>query len=306
MSAVSGGPLHDVIIIGGSYSGLSAALVLGRARRNVLVIDRGEPCNRVVQHAQNLLTHDGRAPAEIRALALQDLSAYPNVRILNDEAVTFLREEDRARVKDRSGNWHDARKILLAFGVKDEMPTIPGFAECWGLTVAHCPYCHGYELRDQRLGVRGNGDPGFEYARLLTNWTDRLTLFTDGPSTLSAHHTHLLKGKGVIIEERPIVRLEHTNGQLGSIVVKGDIALPFDGLFSRVPFTLPQTLIKDIGCALTEIGLIAVDERGRTNVPGVSAAGDCTIPLRSLAQAIGSGNAAGAFLNHALTEEDLH
>src|SRR5687767_8830866 len=153
----------DVIIIGGSYAGLSAAMALGRALRNVLIIDSGKPCNRQTPHSHNFITQDGNSPKQIASVAKEQVAKYNTVEFLDGLATTATKTEKGFEVSTQSGQQFFTKKIILATGLKDNMPAIPGFAECWGITVIHCPYCHGYEVRNVKTGVLGNGDFGVEY-----------------------------------------------------------------------------------------------------------------------------------------------
>ena len=177
--------IYDVVIIGGSYAGLSAAMALGRAIRNVLIIDNGQPCNRQTPHSHNFLTQDGSTPAAIAALGKSQVMAYPTVQFVNDKVIAVEGENNNFRISTLGGEKVKARKLLFTTGIKDLIPDIKGFAACWGISVIHCPYCHGYEYKGQQTGILANGDIAFEFGRLIRNWTDRLTIFTNGISTIT-------------------------------------------------------------------------------------------------------------------------
>jgi thioredoxin reductase len=298
-------PEFDVIIIGGSYAGLSAAMALGRSRRRVLILDTGRPCNRQTPHSHNFLTQDGATPAALRAQALAQVLHYPTIQLRSDEALTTTPVTDGFRIETTAAGPLTAKKLLLATGIVDLMPPIPGFAECWGISVLHCPYCHGYEVGDQRLGVLGNGDLGFELARLLHNWSAQLTLFTNGPATLTPEQQQSLTRQGIAIVEVPVAAFVHEQGHLQALVLANGTRQALDAVFAHVPFRLPGTLAQQLGCALTEAGHIQVDDFQHTSVPGVFAAGDATTPMRALAAAIAAGSKAGAFLNKELIVESF-
>ena len=169
---------YEVIIIGGSYAGLSAAMTLGRSKREVLIIDNGRPCNRQTPHAHNLITHDGDAPADIVRKAKRQVESYPTVTFAPDKATSLSGESGSFKVGTDDGSAFDAKKLILATGVRDIPMPIAGFTECWGISVLHCPYCHGYEVANEPLGVIANGDMAFEMARLIYHWSKQLTLFT--------------------------------------------------------------------------------------------------------------------------------
>ncbi|MBD2714884.1 NAD(P)/FAD-dependent oxidoreductase [Microvirga sp. STR05] len=292
----------DVVIVGGSTAGLSAALTLGRALRRVLVLDAGRPCNRQTPHSHNFFTRDGETPAQLLALGRAQLQAYPTVAIHSASVVEARKVEAGFELTTDDGRIFRSKRVLLATGLQDHLPSLPGFAESWGVSVLHCPYCHGYEVHDRPLGVLGNGDGGFELARLIRHWTPDLRLFTDGPSTLSAEQTRQLVAHNIRLIETPLAEIEHEACQLHHLRLTDGTREPLTALYARVPFTLPGTLHQQLGCALTEQGLLKVDEVGRTSVEGVSAAGDNSSPMRQLAMAAANGSKAAAFLNNNLIE----
>lgn len=295
-------PSYDVLIIGGSYAGLSAAMALGRARRSVLVLDAQRPRNRTTPHAHNLLLHDGAAPADLAARARQQVAAYPTVQFVVAEATTATQFPDGSFEVATPHGTFAARYLLLATGLRDELPPIPGLAECWGKSVIHCPFCHGYEVADQPTGFLLNGDLVGHQATMLRNWTHELTAFTNGPATFGDAVRQQLVAQGVGLEETPIAELLHTGGQLTALRLADGRHLPLPVLYASPvpPWHQASTLPAQLGCALTEQGLLRVDEQYQTTVPGVFAAGDCCTPLHQLAGAIAAGNLAGAMLSKQL------
>lgn len=295
----------DVIIIGGSYAGLSAAMALGRSLRKVLMIDSGLPCNRQTPHSHNFITQDGEKPADIIAKAKNQILHYDTVQFVHDKAQTASRRNTLFIVQTESGTTYTARKLLFTTGVMDIMPKIEGFAACWGISVLHCPYCHGYEVRGQKTGVLGNGELGYEFSKMIHNWTDDLTLFTNGPSTLSAEQVQNLEKHNIRIVETELTAIRHTSGQLEEVHLKDGSTVSLTALYAKLPFqqhcNIPQTL----GCSLTETGYITIDDFHRTTVAGVYAAGDNTTPSRAVAAAVALGTKAGAFINKELIEEDF-
>ena len=183
----------DVIIVGGSYSGLAAAMALGRALRKVLVIDSGKPCNWQTPHSHNFLTQDGKSPKEISSLAKHQVAQYNTVQFFDGLAINGVKTNGSFEIHTDSSKIFTARKLIFATGVKDLIPDISGFAESWGISVLHCPYCHGYEVKHEITGILGNGNYGYEFSGLISNWTKELTLYTNGPSTLTAEQTTKLK-----------------------------------------------------------------------------------------------------------------
>src|SRR6185295_4619596 len=176
---------YDVIIIGGSYAGLSAGMALGRALRKVLIIDSGDPCNKQTPHSHNFLTNDGKPPEEIARLAKQQVSNYNTIEFLNSLVTSGAKRDRGFDLQTQSGEVFTSRKLVVATGIKNVMPDLPGFSDCWGISVLHCPYCHGYEVRHQKTGILANGDAAFEIAQLISNWTKDLTIYTNGKSVLT-------------------------------------------------------------------------------------------------------------------------
>ena len=293
----------DVLIIGGSYAGLSAAMSLGRARRPTLILDTNRPCNRQTPHSHNFLTQDGATPAALRAQAIEQVRHYPTIEFRADEALSAVPTEGGFLIQTAADATIRAKKVVLATGIIDLLPALPGFAECWGISVLHCPYCHGYEVADQRLGVFGNGDVGFDFARLIHNWSRQLTLFTNGPSTLTDAQQDVLARHAITVVEAPITSLTHQQGVLQAVQLADGTNQPLDAVFARVPFQLSGTLAQQLGCTVTETGYVQVDDFQRTSVPGVFAAGDNTTPMRALAAAVAAGSKTGAFINKELIEE---
>ena len=295
----------DVIIIGGSYAGLSAAMALGRSLRNVLIIDSGMPCNKQTPYSHNLITQDGATPAEIAAKAKAQVLKYSTIEFYTGIAIIGSIVENGFEIKTSSGDSFIAKKILFTTGVRDLFPDIEGFAACWGISVLHCPYCHGYEVKYQNTGIIGNGDVGFEFARLISNWTKQLTLFTNGKSTLTTLQIDKLKSYSITIIEKKIESFEHSNGNIQNVLFKDGSNIQIAALFARPEFKQHCDIPKALGCELTELGHIKTDDFQKTSVPGVYAAGDNTTMLRSVAVAIAAGNKAGAVINNDLIEESF-
>jgi thioredoxin reductase len=295
----------DVIIIGGSYAGMSAAMALGRSLRNVLIIDAGEPCNAPTPHSHNFLTHDGKRPAEINALARKQLEAYDTVRIIADKAITAMESQGGFKIKTQSGSEFSSRKLLLATGIKDLLPEIEGYKECWGISALHCPYCHGYEVRGKQTGILGNGDSGVEFASLIRNWTNDLTILTNGPSTFTAEQKQKLEQHGIRVKEKVISRIVHDKGYMKEVLFNDDSRIPLSALYARNPFIQSTDIAAKLGCAITEDGFIQVDMFQKTSRPDVFAAGDNTTRFRTVAGAVAMGTAAGAMINKEMCDEDF-
>ncbi len=294
---------YEVIIIGGSYAGLSAAMALGRAVRRVLIIDSGKPCNRQTPHSHNFITHDGETPKAIADKAQEQVLKYDTVKFYSGLATEGVKMENGFAIKTAKGEIFNAKKLLFATGIFDEMPTIKGFAECWGISVIHCPYCHGYEVKNQKTGILGNGDYGFEFSKMISNWTKDLTLFTDGKSTLTKEQTEKISGHNIKVVETEIGSFEHTNGHIQKIIFKDNTEFAIKAVYARVPFIQHCDIPVTLGCELTEQGYIKVDNFFKTNIHSVYAAGDNTTMMRAVAAAVSAGTIAGAAINKELIEE---
>jgi thioredoxin reductase len=293
--------MFDVLIIGGSYAGLSAALALGRARRTVLVLDASRPRNRFTPHAHNLLLHDGDAPADLAARARQQVAAYPTVQLLDAQASAAQKRPDGSfEVVTEAHGTFVASRLLLATGLRDELPPVPGFAECWGKSVIHCPFCHGYEVADQPTGIWNNGGEVAHQVQLLLNWSRELTVFTNGPATFGADVRELLQAHAIELVETPVGELLHTSGQLTGVRLVNGVTRPLPVLYARLPWHQASELPQQLGCELTEQVLIRTNASYRTTVAGVYAAGDCCVAPPQLALAIAAGNLAGASLSREL------
>lgn len=295
----------DVIIIGGSYSGLSAGMSLGRSLRKVLIIDNGKPCNTQTPHSHNFVTHDGKTPVEIAKLAKEDVEKYDTVQFYNGTVVKTAETAEGFEVETSSHEKFYAKKLILASGVKDIMPDIPGFAECWGISVIHCPYCHGYEVKNEITGILSNGDMAYEFSKLIFNLTKKLTLFTNGKAVLSDEQLEKLKQNKIVLNENEIKEIKHENGSIQKIVFKNGQEVVLQALYAKIPFEQNINVSDDLGCELTEQGFIKVDMMQKTTVSGVFACGDNVTMMRSVANAVAQGNFAGAVVNKELSHEEF-
>jgi thioredoxin reductase len=295
----------EVIIVGGSYSGLSAAMALGRSLRSVLIIDGGSPCNKQTPHSHNFITQDGETPAAIALKARQQVLAYNTIKLLEDVATTAKKTNMGFEVTTLSGKKFICKKLIVATGVKDTMPAIKGFAECWGISVVHCPYCHGYELRGKRTAIYANGDKAFHLASLVNNLTGDITILTSGKADMKDEQIKKLRNRNISIVETEVAAIEHDNGRLNNIVFSDGSKMQFDGMYGAIPFTQHCTIPIDLACEMTEHGLIKVDMFQKTSVDGVFACGDNSSMMRSLANAVYTGNVAGVMVNMELTNENF-
>jgi len=295
--------LFDVIIVGGSYAGLSAAMALGRSLKNVLIIDSGKPCNRQTPHSHNFLTRDGETPANLAAISKAQVSAYPTLKFLDGLAESAKKTGNGFSITTADQQIFNAKKLIIAAGVKDIFPSIKGFAECWGISVLHCPYCHGYEVKGKATGVIANGEIGFEFTKLISNWTKDLTLFTNGATDINPDDQAKLFTKNINIVEKEIEEIIHQNGIVKYLKFKDGSNQKLDAIYARVGVEHNTKVITDLNIELSEQGYIAINTFKQTNVAGVYAAGDCTTMMRSVASSVADGNSAGAILNKELVSE---
>lgn len=296
---------YDVIIIGGSYAGLSAAMALGRSLKNVLIIDSGYPCNTPTPHSHNFLTQDGATPAAIAALGKQQVQQYDTVQFYDDLATEGSILENGFSITTKNGATFQAGKLIFATGIRDLLPNIKGFAESWGKSVIHCPYCHGYEFRNKKTGIMANGEMAFHLSALVNNLSKHLTIFTNGPAGLKPEQIAALKKHHIPVIETPITEIIQQKGNITGVVLADGSMEELDALYARLPFEQHCPIPQSLGCVINEQGHIQVDNMQKTSVPGVFACGDNSSPMRSVANAVATGNFAGAIVNKELTEEQF-
>jgi thioredoxin reductase len=294
---------YEVIIIGGSYAGLSAAMALGRASRNTLIIDSNLPCNRHTPHSHNFITQDGETPAAISAKAKEQVMQYPAIQFLKDKALTGTKTEDSFTITTESGKAFTSKKLMFASGVKDIMLPINGLEDCWGISVIHCPYCHGYEVKGQKTAILANGDAAIHYVKLLLQWAKNLTLFTNGDAQFDADQLAKLKEYNVGIVEGKIDKLKHSKGYIEEIIMQNGDVHPFKVMYFKPANEQHCNIPQQLGCELNEFGYIVTDDFQRTTVEGTYAGGDCTTMMRSVANAVAQGSKAGAMINMDLSFE---
>jgi thioredoxin reductase len=297
--------IHDCIIVGAGPAGLSAALMLGRCRRRVLVCQAGEPRNARARGLYNYLTRDGIAPLEFLRLARKEAEQYPTVEFLPAEVIDARRVTDGFTVVLSDRTELKARKLLLATGVADELPDIDGLQPLYGTSVHHCPYCDGWEWRDQPIAIYGRGEEGSALALGLTVWTDDLVLCTDGPSGLTSHQRGQLDRLGVQIREDEVVRLEGQRGWLSRIIFAGGEPLPRRALFLCAGQHQRSDLALRLGCRYTEKGAVNTGSCEATDVPGLYVAGDASKEAQFVVVAAAEGAEAGMAINKALLRDDL-
>ncbi len=295
----------DALIIGGSYAGLSAGMALGRALRNVLIIDNGKPCNSQTPHSHNFLTQDGKTPKEISTLAKEQVLKYKTIAFYDGLAVSGSKTETGFEITTQSGEKFRAKKLIFATGVKDIMPSIKGFSDCWGISIIHCPYCHGYEYSNDKTGILANGDMAFEMGKLINNWTNDLTIFTNGIATLTEEQEEKLAKHNIKVVETEIDHFEHNKGQIENIHFKDDSKTVIKALYVRPAFEQHCNIPQQLGCEFTEQNYIKIDAFQKTTQHGIFACGDNTTPMRSVANAVAMGALSGVMVNRELTEEEF-
>jgi thioredoxin reductase len=291
--------MWDVVIVGGGAAGLSAALVLGRARRRTLVVDEGIPRNAPSPTAHSLFTRDGTAPAELLRIAREQLVPYDTVESRHGRVTSVSRDDARFSVRLADGTEVATRRVLLALGVRDILPEIEGVSALWGRGVLHCPYCHGWEVRDEPLALYADGAVAMEMAPLLMQWSRKLLLCTGGPDRLADADREALIGIGVRIVDTPVQRLEGDDHVVRLVFSDGSVESR-RALFLRPAQALASDVPQQLGCELTENGLIRVDAARQTSIPGVYAAGDAASPLQQIVVAASTGAEAAMMLNRDL------
>ncbi|WP_217558828.1 NAD(P)/FAD-dependent oxidoreductase [Paenibacillus sp. GbtcB18] len=293
----------DVIIIGGGPAGLNAALVLGRARKSVVVIDEERPRNRVTRESHGFLTRDGISPAEFRRIAREQIAAYPSVRFVTDSAVTVTGADGNFQITTGQGTVYTCKKLLFAAGKKDLPLDISGLADVYGKSAFVCPYCDGWELRDQPLVLIVKGGAALHSARTVSGWSKRLTICTNGPDELTEEQREELKAHHIPVFDSPIARIESTGGMVEQVVLEDGSAIPCKGIFFAPKLAAGSDLPREIGCRMTEGGSVVADPFGKTNVPGVFSAGDAASEMYQAITAASLGSLAAVGINSELLAE---
>ena len=293
---------HDAIIIGGSFAGLSAAMYIARARRSVCIIDTGSPRNRAAAHSHGFFTQDGSEPGAMLATARSQVAAYPTATFIEGEAISAAREPDGFSVRLATGEALESTRLVLAFGISDELPAIPGLAERWGRSVLHCPYCHGYEFSGQRLGVLNVSPMSLHQAMLIAEWGPT-TLYLNGASRPDDASLAELQKRGVGIEPAPVRALHGEGAQLSAIELMDGRTSGVDALYLGPRTRLNSDIAQRLGCELDEgrFGrIIRTDDAKMTTVSGVYAAGDITRDAHNVTWASADGVTAGTAVHRSL------
>lgn len=298
--------IHDVIIVGAGPAGLSAALMLGRCRRSVLVLDSGQPRNGASHALHGFLTRDGTSPAEFLRLARVELTAYETVALRDAEVASAeCQPGGRFEVTLTTGERFHARKLLLATGVVDRLPDIPGFEQLYGRSVFHCPYCDGWEVRDGPLAIYGTGERGAGLALTLTTWSRDLVLCTDGPADLEADRRATLERNGITVREDRVAGLIGHDGVLSEVTFRAGPPLARRALFFTTGQYQRSDLLTRMGCEFTEKGTVRTGKYETTHLPGLFVCGDASRAVQWVVVAASEGAEAAFAINSDLVAEDL-
>jgi len=297
--------VFDVIIVGAGPAGLSAALVLGRCRRRVLICDAGQPRNAASAHLHGFLTRDGTEPFEFLQIGRDQLHRYETVELRQGTVTDAHKTPSGFEVVLQNGERVQSRKLLLATGVVDDIPEIEGLPEFYGTTVFHCPYCDGWEMRDAPLAVYGQGDNGTGLALELTLWSDKLVLCSNGPAGLTDKERKRLIHHNIPVREEKIVRLEGESGKLQRIVFASGEPLAVRGMFFSSGQRQGSDLPAKLGCEFTEQGCVCTGDYETTNIPGLYVAGDASRFIQFVIVAASEGAQAAVAINKELLQEDV-
>jgi thioredoxin reductase len=292
---------YDVVVVGGGAAGLSAALVLGRARRGVLVVDAGKQRNAPAAEMRGFLSRDGMPPADLLAAARAEVLGY-GVELVADRVVGVT---SGFSLRLGGGRSVAARRLLIATGAVDDLPDIPGARERWARDFLHCPYCHGWEVRDQPIGVLGTGPGSVEHAHLLRQWSDDVIYFAH-TRPITAGERAALDARGIPVIDEPVARLSVVDDRLDAVQLTDGRSIPRTAVFIRPALRARNDGLTDaLGCEVDEGGFVRVDATGRTTAAGVWAAGNAANPRAQVITAAGEGSAAAIAINTDLVEEDV-
>lgn len=298
---------YDAIIIGGSFAGLSAAMQLARARRPILIIDGGQPRNRFAAHSHGVFTHDGAPGSELLAQARTQLAQYPSVSFVHDKAVQAEDEGSSFSIRTEGGQTYSGRRLLLATGLSDRLPELAGLKERWGKTVLHCPYCHGYEINQGKIGVLASVPMSVHQASIVADWGD-VTLFTNGKIELDEEAATLLQKRKVKIETTAVISIEGASPALDGLRLADGRRIPLDALFVAVQAEQSSPLAAQLGCAFDEtpMGLIVRSNNVKlTTVTGVYAAGDAARVPHNITLAMADGVMAAMGVHQSLIAAEV-
>jgi thioredoxin reductase len=295
--------MYDVIIVGGGPAGLNAAVVLGRCRRKVLLFDSGSYRNRYSHGMHNYLTRDDIAPTEFIKLSHKEIDKY-GVHYKQKKVVEARKNEENLFVaRDEDGAKYYGKKMLIATGLTDKLPEVEGFKEMYGKSVFHCPYCDGWEVRDKKIGVYARNKEGWELALALKGWSRHVTLYTDGRKNVKPFQQEQLDANKILVDLRPIARIEGNEGKLEKIVFKNGEEQPCEAIFFVNGFTQQCNLAETFGCEMTQKGVAKANTHQQTNVSGLYVAGDVARDMHFVVVAAAEGAKAGVTINKELQKE---
>lgn len=294
--------MYDVIIVGGGPAGLSAALVLGRCRRNVIVFDTGTPRNARSHGIHGFLTRDGVLPHEFLSMGRAELDNY-EIELREEEVMGAEKKKDGFDIFLRSGKKLSSRKLLIATGVKDILPPLRNIDEFFGTSVFHCPYCDGWEMREKPMAAYGKGNYGVGLALTLQTWSNHISLFTDGLWSLKTRDRAKLEKVGIKIYSSKIVSLEGSNGRLESIILADGMEVKANSMFFSTSFEQQSCLINDLDCVVSRKGVVKTDKHQQTNIKGLYVAGDASVDMHMVAVAAAEGVKAAIAINKQLQGE---
>ncbi|MEX1127086.1 MAG: NAD(P)/FAD-dependent oxidoreductase [Vicinamibacterales bacterium] len=297
--------MYDVVIVGAGPAGLSAALVLGRCRRSVLVCDNGHPRNEASHAMHGFLTRDGMPPLEFLRQAREELRPYTTVKVRNVTVTDARCENSRFVTTLETGEQVESLKLLIATGVRDRVPAIDGISNLYGRSVFHCPYCDGWEVRDQPLAVYGKGEKGYGLSLELTAWSSDILLCTDGPSELEPRQIERLGRNGITVREEPVARLEGHDGLLERIVFEGIEPVERRALFFTTGQYQQSALAIQLGCEFNDKGTVRTGKYESTHLRGLYVAGDASRAVQWVVVAAAEGAEAAFAINTDLIKENL-
>lgn len=294
---------YDVLVAGGGAAGLSAALVLARAQRTVLVVDRGEPRNAPATHMHGFLSRDGMPPGDLLAAGRQEVKAHGG-DVVDGRVEEVVRDQDAFVVRLDGGATMTARRLLVATGLRDELPDVGGLRERWARDVLHCPYCHGYEVRGQRFGVLGWSPDALRYAQVIRQWSDDVIVFI-WPIDLGEDERAAFSARGIDVVQGRVERVVVDDDQLSGLALTDGRVVARDVVFVPPGFVPNNDVLGALGCVVDDAGWVITDSSGRTSIDGVWAAGNVCNPRAQVITAAGEGSTAAIAMNADLVEEEV-